>query len=55
MVIVKAQSLANGLTVLRGLVAVPLLVALQGGWGCWAWWRLVVGALPDEVDGWWAR
>ncbi|MYF37009.1 MAG: CDP-alcohol phosphatidyltransferase family protein [Synechococcus sp. SB0678_bin_12] len=53
--IVKAQSLANGLTVLRGLVAVPLLLALQGGWGWWAWWLLVVGALTDAVDGWLAR
>jgi len=50
-----AQSLADGLTVLRGLVALPLLLALQGRWGWWAWWLLVVGALTDAVDGWLAR
>ena len=46
---------ADGLTVLRGLLAVPLLLALQGGWGWWAWWLLVCGAATDAVDGWLAR
>jgi len=51
----RLHTLADGLTVLRGLVALPLLLALQRGWGWWAWWLLVVGVLTDMVDGWLAR
>lgn len=49
------RTLADGLTVLRGLLAVPLLLGLQWGWGWWAWGLLVFGALTDAVDGWLAR
>ena len=49
------STLANGLTVFRGLLAVPLLLVLQWGWGWWAWWLLVCGAATDGVDGWLAR
>ena len=49
------RTLANGLTVCRGLLAVPLLLVLQGGWAWWAWWLLVGGATTDAVDGWLAR
>ena len=49
------RAMANGLTVLRGLAAVPLLLALQGGWGWWAWGLLLGAAATDAVDGWLAR
>ncbi|KKZ12432.1 MAG: hypothetical protein TE42_04655 [Candidatus Synechococcus spongiarum SP3] len=49
------RALANGLTVLRGLLAVPLLLALQWGWNWWAWWLLMLAAATDAVDGWLAR
>ena len=49
------STVANGLTVLRGLLAVPLLLVLQGGWCWWAWGMLVFGAATDAVDGWLAR
>ena len=49
------HALANGLTVSRGLLAVPLLLMLQWGWDWWAWWLLVCAAATDAVDGWLAR
>ena len=49
------RTLANGLTVLRGLLAVPLLLVLQWGWDWWAFWLLVLGAATDGIDGWLAR
>ena len=49
------RTLANGFTVLRGLLAVPLLLVLQGGWGWWGWGLLVFAAATDAVDGWLAR
>ena len=49
------RALADGLTVLRGLLAVPLLLVLQWGWPWWAWWLLVGAAATDAVDGWLAR
>lgn len=47
--------LADGLTLLRGLLGLPLLVALQQGWGCLAWGLLLFGGLSDAADGWLAR
>ena len=51
----RLRALANGLTLLRGLLAVPLLLTLQWGWGWWAWWLLMFAAVTDAVDGWLAR
>ncbi len=47
--------LADGLTLLRGLLGLPLLVALQQGWGSLAWGLLLFGGLSDAADGWLAR
>jgi len=49
------RQLADGLTVLRGLLGLPLLVALQLGWGGVAWGLLLIGGLSDAVEGWLAR
>lgn len=49
------RQLADGLTVLRGLLGLPLLVALQLGWGGLAWVLLLLGGLSDAADGWLAR
>jgi len=49
------RTTANGLTVLRGLLAVPLLLTLQWGWSWWAWWLLLLAAATDVGDGWVAR
>lgn len=49
------MTIANALTALRGLLAVPTVLAILGGrWG--ASWGLFVGALvTDILDGWVAR
>jgi CDP-diacylglycerol--glycerol-3-phosphate 3-phosphatidyltransferase len=49
------RHLADALTVLRGLLGLPLLVALQLGWGALAWGLLLMGGLSDAADGWLAR
>lgn len=46
---------ADGLTLLRGLLGLPLLLALQEGWGALAWTLLLLGGLSDGADGWLAR
>jgi len=49
------RQLADGLTVLRGFLGLPLLLALQEGWGVLAWGLLLLGGLSDGADGWLAR
>jgi len=49
------RRLADGLTVLRGVLGLPLLLALQVGWSRLAWALLLVGGLSDAADGWLAR
>lgn len=51
----RARQLADGLTVLRGLLGLPLLLALQLGWAGIAWGLLLFGGLSDALDGWLAR
>ncbi len=43
------------MTLLRGLLGLPLLVALELGWGGLAWFLLILGGLSDAADGWVAR
>jgi CDP-diacylglycerol--glycerol-3-phosphate 3-phosphatidyltransferase len=49
------RQLADGLTVGRALVGLPLLVALLNGWFALAWILLALGGLSDAADGWLAR
>jgi len=49
------RALADGLTLLRGLLGLPLLLALERGWGVVAWSLLLLGGLSDAADGWLAR
>lgn len=49
------RALADGLTLLRGVIALPVLLGLQAGWGSLAWGLLLLGGLSDAADGWLAR
>jgi CDP-diacylglycerol--glycerol-3-phosphate 3-phosphatidyltransferase len=49
------RALADGLTLLRGLLGLPLLICLQVGWAAPAWGLLLLGGLTDAADGWLAR
>lgn len=49
------RRLADGLTVLRGVLGLPLLIALGLGWEALAWGVLLLGGLSDAADGWLAR
>lgn len=49
------RSTANGLTVARALVGLPLILAFQAGWSGLAWWLLLLAGLSDAADGWLAR
>lgn len=49
------RALADGLTLLRGVLGLPLLIALQRGWGGLAWTLLLLGGVSDAADGWLAR
>jgi CDP-diacylglycerol--glycerol-3-phosphate 3-phosphatidyltransferase len=49
------RALADGLTLLRGLLGFPVLLALQRDWHWLAWGLLLAGGLSDAVDGWLAR
>lgn len=51
----SGRQLADGLTLLRGVLGLPLLLALQFGWAGLAWWLLLLGGLSDAADGWLAR
>ncbi|MEB3318610.1 MAG: CDP-alcohol phosphatidyltransferase family protein [Cyanobacteriota bacterium] len=49
------RALADGLTLLRGALGLPLLLCLQLGWGAMAWGLLLLGGVTDAADGWLAR
>ncbi|MEB3306834.1 MAG: CDP-alcohol phosphatidyltransferase family protein [Cyanobacteriota bacterium] len=49
------RSIADGLTIGRALLGLPLIVALSAGWQALAWWLLLFGGLSDAADGWLAR
>jgi CDP-diacylglycerol--glycerol-3-phosphate 3-phosphatidyltransferase len=49
------RRLADGLTVGRAVIGLPLIVALSGGYASVAWWLLLLGGLSDAADGWLAR
>ena len=49
------RSLANGLTVGRAVLGLPLILALTGGQPALAWWLLLLGGLSDWADGVLAR
>ncbi|MGL6135456.1 MAG: CDP-alcohol phosphatidyltransferase family protein [Prochlorococcaceae cyanobacterium] len=49
------RRLADGLTVGRALLGLPLILALSGGQAALAWWLLLLGGLSDWGDGLLAR
>lgn len=49
------RRLADGLTVARAVIGLPLLLALSQGWFALAWLLLLFGGLSDAADGWLAR
>jgi CDP-diacylglycerol---glycerol-3-phosphate 3-phosphatidyltransferase len=49
------RQLADGLTVGRALLGLPLILALTSGQAGLAWWLLVLGGLSDWADGVLAR
>jgi CDP-diacylglycerol--glycerol-3-phosphate 3-phosphatidyltransferase len=52
---VSLRRLADGLTVARALLGLPLILALSGGAAGLAWWLLLLGGLSDWADGVLAR
>jgi CDP-diacylglycerol--glycerol-3-phosphate 3-phosphatidyltransferase len=51
----QCRRLADGLTVGRAAIGLPLIVALSLGQPALAWWLLLLGGLSDAADGWLAR
>jgi CDP-diacylglycerol--glycerol-3-phosphate 3-phosphatidyltransferase len=51
----ELRRLADSLTVGRALLGLPLILALDAGWGGLAWWLLLLGGLSDWLDGLLAR
>jgi len=51
----KLRRLADGLTVGRAVLGLPLIMALAGGAAGLAWWLLLLGGLSDWADGALAR
>ncbi|MFZ9849076.1 MAG: CDP-alcohol phosphatidyltransferase family protein [Vulcanococcus sp.] len=51
----RCRRLADGLTVGRAVVGLPLILALAAGWAATAWWLLLLGGLSDAADGALAR
>ena len=49
------RRLADGLTVGRAVLGLPLILALVAGQGALAWWLLLLGGLSDWADGLLAR
>jgi CDP-diacylglycerol--glycerol-3-phosphate 3-phosphatidyltransferase len=49
------RRLADGLTVGRALLGLPLLLCLAADWRSLAWVLLLLGGLSDAADGWLAR
>jgi CDP-diacylglycerol--glycerol-3-phosphate 3-phosphatidyltransferase len=50
-----SRQLADGLTIARAVIGLPLILALVQGNGWLAWWLLLLGGLSDAADGWLAR
>ena len=50
-----SRRLADGLTIARAVVGLPLFVALSLGQAWLAWWLLLLGGFSDAADGWLAR
>jgi CDP-diacylglycerol--glycerol-3-phosphate 3-phosphatidyltransferase len=50
-----ARRLADGLTIGRAVIGLPLLLALGQGYTALAWLLLLLGGLSDAADGWLAR
>jgi len=50
-----SRRLADGLTITRAVVGLPLIVALSLGQAWLAWWLLLLGGFSDAADGWLAR
>ncbi len=50
-----SRRLADGLTVARALLGLPLLLALGAGQAWLAWVLLLLGGFSDWADGWLAR
>lgn len=51
----NCRRLADGLTVGRAVLGLPLILALVAGQGVLAWCLLLLGGLSDAADGWLAR
>jgi CDP-diacylglycerol---glycerol-3-phosphate 3-phosphatidyltransferase len=51
----RLRQLADGLTVGRALLGLPLILALSTGQAALAWWLLLLGGLSDWADGSLAR
>ena len=51
----QVRRLADGLTVGRAVIGLPLIVALSTGCSALAWWLLLLGGLSDAADGALAR
>jgi CDP-diacylglycerol---glycerol-3-phosphate 3-phosphatidyltransferase len=51
----RIRQLADGLTVARAVLGLPLIIALAGGQPALAWWLLLLGGLSDWADGALAR
>ncbi|MEY3543992.1 MAG: hypothetical protein RLZZ106_813 [Cyanobacteriota bacterium] len=51
----QCRRLADGLTLGRAALGLPLILALSGGWSGLAWWLLLLGGFSDAADGWLAR
>ena len=51
----RLRQLADALTLGRGALGLPLLLALQWNQASVAWWLLLLGGLSDGADGWLAR
>jgi len=47
----RLRQLADGLTVGRALLGLPLILALSTGQAALAWWLLLLGGLSDWADG----
>jgi len=53
--LIRARQLADGLTLGRAVLGLPLLLALLNGAEALAWLLLLLGGLSDAADGWLAR
>ena len=49
------RRLADGLTVGRAVIGLPLILALIANQTLLAWCLLLIGGLSDAADGWLAR